>query len=481
MQRLHNKTKENKTALFAKGLFTVFVFGIISFINTPVANATSVGGGDSLAELSVTCSPSAAQIRPDVPVTWTATVAGTSGEVFYRWDGVNITNQNLPSVSASYGSVGTKEATVTVVSAGQTVSDTCSVSVRAVTTSNTNNNSSNNNNNSGSNNNQGTPPDIGESRVEEDSPARRLQGEGQSSDQLGEQLQQVGQAVLECTIKNMLGQGLGNIMSGLQNVVGGVVDKAVEGVVGSVLGGGGQAVPVDTVSINDYQKGIAAKETGLPSAGGLFQAPSMDSIAYCLANQVVKYTSEGAARWMNTGYDGNPTYIENPKRYFNDVQQLETEKFIQEYSAKPGFSQTDQVVLNQIIQEQKGGSHMQQDQPVNENEPWIDQFVKKYADPSNSVITRGLNARKDLESRQTSAVKIAEFEGLVNEGNISKKNPETGDVEVPGIVAGRQAQTRIELPEQKLSLLDEIGEALEALFEQVFNAVPGLIIQQFAR
>lgn len=438
--------------------------------------------------LRVSCIPSAQEVRPNTPVTWRATVVSNNPDatIFYTWSGVNITTVNGPAVTTSYGSIGTKEATVTVVSQGTTASATCEVEVKnTATTTPTNNNTNNGNNNR---TNQGTPPNVGESQVEEDSPARRQQGEGQDGGQFEQQLQQLAKSVLECTLKNMLGQGLGGLLGGLgggasgsnplSSIMGGG-GGGLEGILGGLMGGG-QAVPVNTVSINDYVKSTTAKETGLPSAGGLFQSPSMDSIAYCLANSVVKYTSEGAARWMNTGYNGNPTYIENPTRYFNDTHQLATEKFLQQYAAKPGFSQQDQTILNQIIQEQQGApSYLQPGtMPSGQNERWIDQFARRHGDPNSGVITKGLNARADLEAQQGFAVDVAEFEGLVNEGNISKKNPETGDVEVPGIVAGRQAQTRLELPEGKLELADELGEALEALFEAVFSIVPGAILQK---
>lgn len=480
----HTNTKRNLVAytLLAGILFVALVGALLAQNAVAQENTTPVA-------LRVTCIPSALEVRPNTPVTWRATVVSDNPEaaIFYTWSGVNITTANSPTVTTSYGSIGTKEARVTVVSQGSSASATCSVEVKNAAQPPTNTGGGSNNNRPGGN--EGTPPAVGESQVGEDSPARRQQGEGQDGGQFEQQLQQLAKSVLECTLKNMLGQGIGGLLGGLGGGVGGVLGGSnplssimggggggLEGILGGLMGGG-QAVPVNTVSINDYVKSTTAKETGLPTAGGLFQSPSMDSIAYCLANSVVKYTSEGAARWMNTGMGGNPAYVENLGRLQRDTKNLATERFIQGYAQKPGFTHLDETALNNIIaQQQKQPLYMRTAVEPQADDTWS-QFLNR-GETANSSILRQLEAQADLEKQQAGSLHTAELEYQTNEGFISKKDPETGDATVPGIVAGRQAQTRIEIPEEKLSMLDELGEALEALFEAIFSLVPGGIIEK---
>lgn len=500
-------------SILSKTIASVLIF---SFVYTPVSFVFAQGADGpniQIPNLQVTCAPSATQVRKDTPVRWTATASGYNADagITYRWSGVNITDQNSPTVTTSYGSTGTKTATVTVISGGATAITSCTVSVRnaATVTPPTNNNTNNDN---------VTAPSFTGSSVGATSEGRQSQGEGQGSEQLTQQLQQLAQSVLQCSVQNILGKGLGGIMSnigqnifgGLQNVagqaiggaanaVGGAVGNiagqavgqaagnlaggALSGIAGGLLGGimgGGQAVPVNTVTINDYLKAHAAKTTGLPTAGGLFQSPSMDAIAYCLSNQVVEHTSEGAARWMNSGYGGNPTFIENPERFFGDIAQLETEKFIQEYSQKQQFSSADRIALNRILQDQQQKLY-QRPTTLNQqsgSENVLQQLLIE-GDPNNSSIARYISASADLENRQAGAVEIAKIEAEYNDGFKSKKDPATGDVIVPGIIAKEQAVKRLNLPEERLAHLDDSNKGSFAeLFKKLFSSIPGMILQK---
>lgn len=455
--------------------------------------------------LQVTCVPSASQVRTDTPVRWIATPSGyiATDTIFYRWNGVNIQDQNSSTITTSYGSVGTKEATVTVVSGGATAIATCRVTVRNVATTTP----------PPANNDDVAPPRATPTTVDEDSSARRAQGQGQESDQLTQQLMQAAQGIVQCSIQSLLGGGLGNMMGnigqsifgGLKNIAGNLVGGAANaagqavgnvagqaagqaaagatgGALGGLLGGlmgGAQAVPVNTVSINEYLKAHAAKTTGLPGAGGVFQSPSKDSIAYCLSNQVVEHTSEGAARWMNSGYGGNPTFIENPERFFGDVAQLETEKFMQEYSQKQQFSSADRIALNQILQDQQQKLYQRPTTMGQKSGRALEDLLVQ-GDPNNSAIARYISASADLENRKLGSVEIERLQAQYNDGFLSKKDPSTKDVTVPGIVAKEQAVNRLNLPEQRLAMVDDSNKnSFADIFKKLFSSIPGMILQKF--
>ncbi len=89
----------------------------------------------STTTLSVSCTTdSPTSVLPNIPVTYTAHPAGGNGVYTYSWWGDNL-NSASSSVSASYDILGSKIATVTVMSGGTTTtSGNCGVTVIASTT-----------------------------------------------------------------------------------------------------------------------------------------------------------------------------------------------------------------------------------------------------------------------------------------------------------------------------------------------------------
>lgn len=81
--------------------------------------------------LSVSCSASPTAINTGGSSTWTSTVtgAGGSGTYTYSWTGTDSLGGQSDSVSKTYSSVGSKTASVTVTSAGQSATVQCSNSV----------------------------------------------------------------------------------------------------------------------------------------------------------------------------------------------------------------------------------------------------------------------------------------------------------------------------------------------------------------
>lgn len=85
----------------------------VYYYNTPYQN------------LSVSCIANTNYANTNSPVTWTASANGGNGYYTYSWSGSDGLYGNGQSVSTTYGSAGNKLASVTVNSAGQTVTQSC--------------------------------------------------------------------------------------------------------------------------------------------------------------------------------------------------------------------------------------------------------------------------------------------------------------------------------------------------------------------
>lgn len=78
----------------------------------------------------IACYPDKTSARIGTPVTWSVEAVGGSGNYSYSWIGTNGLSGNSYSVMTTYGSAGTKSATVTVTDAnGRTASQSCGSTV----------------------------------------------------------------------------------------------------------------------------------------------------------------------------------------------------------------------------------------------------------------------------------------------------------------------------------------------------------------
>ena len=85
-------------------------------------------------DLNISCTVNTPNATVGQLVTWNTSVTGGNGNYYYTWNGTDGLYGNSSSMSKNYGSVGTKSASITVTSNGQTKSLNCpNVIVGAVT------------------------------------------------------------------------------------------------------------------------------------------------------------------------------------------------------------------------------------------------------------------------------------------------------------------------------------------------------------
>lgn len=462
--------------------FSLTIFLLADFTNAQTLPTGGNGANSSLFPLNVVCRVSPREVRTNTPVTWTAEATGGIGNYTYRWNGANMDQSTASTVTVSYGSIGTKNATVVVTSGTETAEADCSVVVN--NNLNTSNNSGSSGGSSGSERNEFT------AEAGPESDARRLTGETSATGEgdIAQMFEQLIGGVLECTIENILAQGFQGILGNLgQNIFGGTelggqLGEA-SGVMNELLGGILQQpmVPTNPVPIVRPIKGLEAKEIGSSEAGGLFQMPSLDSIAYCLANSVIQYTSEGTARWLNTGFEGNPAFVEDYGQLFQDTRDIATEQYIQELYASQACGTVDQNIASDLAkQQQYRGIVTQQCNPNFESSQDlsnVDNFVNWFY-PTNNPIYRNMKAQAELDERRANAQATAQFELETTDGFFNQRDATGEKIIVPAKIFVEEANKKLAVPIEKLGMLDEIGEILQELFKAVVTQVPGGILRK---
>lgn len=88
----------------------------------------------------------------------------------------------------------------------------------------------------------------------------------------------------------------------------------------------------------DYVKLGSHAEKGVAGPFGIYINVSWDAIAYCVVNAMIEYIANATIAWANSGFNGNPAFLENPERFFRDLADYQAGKIIKDiaYGASGG-------------------------------------------------------------------------------------------------------------------------------------------------
>jgi hypothetical protein len=222
------------------------------------------------------------------------------------------------------------------------------------------------------------------------------------------------------------------------------------------------------------------KEAGDPMGG---KGPE-DAKQACEADLLSKTLAENAGNWLMESFGGNPAFIEDWVALYSDLKTIHFEAFVQEYKENKqqggatGGGQKDIVLENleqsvnvkplyaQAIPQKKGN-----------NKYWENYTMGLHGHGSN--ILRFLSAKGELEEQTAGAAETEKLAQNINRGISDQVDPQSGEIRVPGSIAGEIAITRVLNPETRLAGgADELGEDIEKLKEHIENAPAWLLRQE---
>ncbi len=280
---------------------------------------------------------------------------------------------------------------------------------------------------------------------------------------------------------------------------------------------GGGSIPV-----ND--KGLNAKEVGqLKVFGVTVPGSSWDSVAINASKRVLEQITNSTVKWINSGFDGNPAYVTDPKQYFSDIADGIAGEFIQ--GSELGF----------LCSPFQANIKLSLAQEYYEPNPFqctltgvvgnIENFYKDFSqggwdawfsmtqNPSNNPYGAYLEAKIELDSRIANAVGLKDKElqwggGFMSWSTCAKKNPpnkpytdangvtwnsppdyvpgkaegeciKDGPIQTPGKLLETGLSNTLGGGIRQLELADEFDEIASALMGQLlqktlFNSTTGL-------
>jgi hypothetical protein len=273
----------------------------------------------------------------------------------------------------------------------------------------------------------------------------------------------------------------GFITNKIGAAVGGALNKVVGNipVIGGLLGG---EVPVNDATTRQNTGAISTKET------------SLDSVAFCLANSTIEAILNGTIQWVNSGFDGNPVFIDNPEKFFGDIADYEIGQVLNELSGGILCSQFDIEVrlalLNRYGGYGSGGGYRYGDactlsDIINNVDGFLDgDFTQGGWDgwfaltqkPVNNPFGAYIIAEQEINRRVVQRQQLADFELGINNGFLSIRDDETGDITTPGLLTQQKVSERLGIPEERLTFADEFDELMDALINQFIKMAIGEIL-----
>lgn len=173
----------------------------------------------------------------------------------------------------------------------------------------------------------------------EDKQAQTVQSGGniQQTNTVQKQTTELAKEGISCSAATLLGQVLSSaISSAISELVGNVVQDQVAGAVTTALK---DPVPIEEVGRQlDYTKLNTHAQTGVPGPFGIYVNVGWDSIAWCVINAMIEYIANATIAWANSGFNGNPAFLENPERFFRDLADYQAGTIIRDiaYGASGG-------------------------------------------------------------------------------------------------------------------------------------------------
>lgn len=143
----------------------------------------------------------------------------------------------------------------------------------------------------------------------------------------------VGSAVGTCSVGQILANIVGSTVATGINAITSAVTGLVTDSVSSLVS---LKVPVSDSTTNKNTGRLTTAKVGGGDQGGIIQnflngigSVSLDSIAFCIANEMIKYIGESTISWIKGGFKGNPVFVDNPSKFFTNIADQEAGAFIQ--------------------------------------------------------------------------------------------------------------------------------------------------------
>lgn len=258
----------------------------------------------------------------------------------------------------------------------------------------------------------------------------------------------------------------GCVLSGaLANVVKNYISSLVGSITSSITG----------AEVPTAENVIRGKETG--TLAGI----SWDQIGYCAVNEIIAEIGRATVAWINSGFQGNPVFVDDPEQFFADIADIQAGNFLNEVSNGFLCSPIQNIVRVNLATRYNSsispyGARAQctfsgvagniEQFVSGETFSWDDWYSYTQV-PSNNPYGATIYGNIELDRRIAQSLGVQSQLLDWGRGFLSFKDPETGEIQSPGAVVEGQLNQRLFNGETRISMADEFDEIVTALVNQL--------------
>jgi len=315
---------------------------------------------------------------------------------------------------------------------------------------------------------------------------------------------------LKCSASGLLGQA---VTMGLKSLVGSAAGSAVSSVAAT-------AVPITANSSSDNTASIKSSSDANASVNAIQQifgvsfGASFNGIAWCIANGLITYIANSTIAWANSGFQGNPAFLENPETFFQTLADRTASGFIANLAYnKTGINVCEPFRVDLAIALSESYANQRGTAGQNRLSCSMDQMGQNFQNFANGGGIGGgdirgywsnwnalredennrwgnyIEAGEYLRAQVSVKENTAKFELGLNNGFLNFKKCEdpvaakNGDLSsckstTPGAIIQSSLEDTLKIPKERLVAADKIDQVITALANALIKKALNKVLEQ---
>lgn len=261
-----------------------------------------------------------------------------------------------------------------------------------------------------------------------------------------------------------------SVTCGVSVVLGNIATQYVSGLLADIAA---KFASILTLEVPTADAKVRAKDTGT------LLIPPLDSIGYCIVNTIIDHVTNSTIEWINNGFEGKPTFVDNPKRFFQTIADIETANALTAFADGILCEEHSLNISLSILEARK--------QPILVGNCTLDRakdnidsilsgetftysgFDNIYRNSHNNQLGAFLVVNAEINSRIIAETGSANKELGWGKGFLSWKDAD-GNTVTPGNVVETQLAQTLGISKDRLGLADEFDEIMTALVNQLIKS-----------
>ena len=241
------------------------------------------------------------------------------------------------------------------------------------------------------------------------------------------------------------------------------------------------SVGVSNVPVRDLASFLDQIQDTATSLATLQKECIWDNIAVILSKTLIKQLTSSVVSWVNSGFNGNPSFIQNPDKFLQDIGDEAASGFIEDVAPflcepfrlniqlalRANYQSTIRNRVSCTLTDVIGNTEDFLNGSFNAGGGW-DKWLEITQNPQNNIYGSFIEANRGLESQVSTQVNTQQTDLDRGNGFLSIKD-DLGNILTPGIIIQDQLQQALGTDLRQLELSHSINDIVGALVGQLVS------------